>query len=87
MGFLWSLIVGGVIGWLAGLIMGRDIPGGVFGNIIAGFIGAWLGGLLLGNWGPEIGDFYIVPALIGAIALVFIVSLILRSMGRGRSNP
>ncbi|MFC7677467.1 GlsB/YeaQ/YmgE family stress response membrane protein [Paenibacillus sp. GCM10028914] len=85
MGFLWSLIVGGIIGWIAGLIMGRDIPGGVIGNIIAGFIGAWLGGLLLGSWGPEIGDFYIIPALIGAVVLVFIVSLIMGSMRKGRS--
>lgn len=85
MSFLWSLIVGGIIGWIAGLIMGRDIPGGIIGNIIAGFVGAWLGGLLLGNWGPEIGDFYIVPALIGAVALVFIVSLIMGSMRRNRS--
>ncbi|MEC2078039.1 GlsB/YeaQ/YmgE family stress response membrane protein [Metabacillus fastidiosus] len=80
MGFLWSLIIGGIIGWLAGLIIGRDIPGGVIGNIIAGFIGAWLGSALLGNWGPEVGDFYIIPALIGAIALVFIVSLVMRGM-------
>lgn len=85
MGFLWSLIIGGIIGWLAGLVMGRDIPGGVIGNIIAGFIGAWLGSLILGNWGPEIGNFYIIPALIGAVVLVFIVSLLLRSFGRSRS--
>lgn len=85
MGFLWSLIIGGIIGWLAGLIMGRDIPGGVIGNIIAGFIGAWLGSLILGNWGPVIGDFYFIPALIGALVLVFIVSLIMGSMRRGRS--
>ncbi|WP_055109804.1 GlsB/YeaQ/YmgE family stress response membrane protein [Paenibacillus ihumii] len=84
MSFLWSLIIGGVIGWLAGLIMGRDIPGGVIGNIIAGFIGAWLGSLILGNWGPVIGDFYFVPALIGAILLVFIVSLIMGTMQRNR---
>ncbi|AEI46319.1 GlsB/YeaQ/YmgE family stress response membrane protein [Paenibacillus mucilaginosus] len=84
MGFLWSLIIGGIIGWLAGMIMGKDLPGGIIGNIIAGFVGAWLGGLLLGDWGPEVGGFYIVPALIGSIALVFIVSLILRSIGRNR---
>jgi uncharacterized membrane protein YeaQ/YmgE (transglycosylase-associated protein family) len=84
MGLLWSLIVGGVIGWLAGMIMGRDIPGGIIGNIIAGFIGGWLGGLILGNFGPVIGSFYIVPALIGAIVLVFLASLLLRSTGRGR---
>lgn len=82
MGFIWSLIIGGVIGWLAGLILGRDVPGGIIGNIIAGFIGAWLGSLLLGGWGPVIGGFYIIPALIGAIALVFIVSLILGKMRR-----
>lgn len=85
MGFLWSLIIGGIIGWLAGLIMGRDIPGGIIGNIIAGFIGAWLGSMILGNWGPVIGDFFFIPALIGAIVLVFIVSLIMGSMRRGRS--
>jgi uncharacterized membrane protein YeaQ/YmgE (transglycosylase-associated protein family) len=85
MGFLWSLIIGGIIGWLAGLIMGRDIPGGLIGNIIAGFIGAWLGSMLLGNWGPAIGGFYFIPALIGGVILVFIVSLILRSMRQGRA--
>ncbi len=82
MGIIWSLIVGGIIGWLAGLIVGRDIPGGIIGNIIAGFIGGWLGGMLLGEWGPDLGGFFIIPALIGAIVLVAIVSLIMRSMGR-----
>jgi uncharacterized membrane protein YeaQ/YmgE (transglycosylase-associated protein family) len=82
MGFIWSLIIGGIIGWLAGIILGRDIPGGVIGNIIAGFIGAWLGSLLLGSWGPVIGGFYLIPALIGAIALVFIVSLLLKTIKR-----
>lgn len=82
MSFIWFLIVGGIIGWLAGLILGKDIPGGVIGNIIAGIIGAWVGGMLLGEWGPRISDFYIIPALIGAIVLVFIVSLILKSMRR-----
>ncbi|GHH98760.1 GlsB/YeaQ/YmgE family stress response membrane protein [Neobacillus kokaensis] len=82
MGFIWSLIIGGIIGWLAGLILGRDIPGGIIGNIIAGFIGAWLGSLILGGWGPVIGGFYIIPALIGAIVLVLIVSFILKSVRR-----
>ncbi|WP_019913961.1 GlsB/YeaQ/YmgE family stress response membrane protein [Paenibacillus sp. HW567] len=85
MSLLWMLIVGGVIGWLAGLIMGRDIPGGVIGNIIAGILGSWLGGMLLGNWGPKVSDFYVFPSLIGAIVLIFIISLILRSAG-GRSR-
>ena len=82
MGFIWSLIIGGVIGWLAGLILGRDVPGGIIGNIIAGFVGAWLGSIILGGWGPVIGGFYVFPALVGAIVLVFIVSLIFKSLKR-----
>ena len=80
MGFLWSLIIGGIIGWLAGMIVGKDVPFGIVGNIIAGFIGAWLGSLILGDWGPVVADFAIFPALIGAIVLVFILSMILRGM-------
>ncbi|MED3561222.1 GlsB/YeaQ/YmgE family stress response membrane protein [Bacillus xiapuensis] len=80
MAFIWSLFIGGIIGWLAGLILGSDIPGGIIGNIITGFIGAWLGSLILGSWGPVIGGFYIIPAIIGAIVLVFIIGLIFRSL-------
>ncbi|HEY9581884.1 MAG TPA: GlsB/YeaQ/YmgE family stress response membrane protein [Savagea sp.] len=80
--FLWYLIIGGILGWLAGAILGKDIPFGIPGNIIAGIIGAWIGGNLLGAWGPTVSDFYIVPALIGAIVLVAILSLVLKSMNR-----
>lgn len=80
MSLIWFLIIGGIIGWFAGMILGKDIPGGIIGNIIAGIIGAWVGGMLLGSFGPKISDFYIFPALIGAIILVFIVSLIMKSM-------
>jgi uncharacterized membrane protein YeaQ/YmgE (transglycosylase-associated protein family) len=79
MSFIWSLIVGGIIGWIAGLIAGRNIPGGVIGNIIAGFVGAWLGTFILGDWGPEVADFAIIPAIIGAVVLVFLLSLIMRA--------
>lgn len=73
-----GLIVGGIIGWVASLIVGQDTPGGIIGNIIVGYIGLWLGGLLLGNWGPVFVGFYILPALIGAIILLFIVSALMK---------
>jgi uncharacterized membrane protein YeaQ/YmgE (transglycosylase-associated protein family) len=82
MEFLWSLIVGGILGALAGAFLGKDVPGGIIGNIIAGFIGSWLGITLFGAWGPAVGGFYIVPALIGAIILILILSLILKSTRR-----
>lgn len=80
MSFIWYLIIGGVLGWLAGVIIGRDVPGGIIGNIVAGIVGSWIGSAVLGNWGWQVSDFYIFPALIGAIVLIFIVSLIMRSM-------
>jgi len=86
MEILWMLIVGGIIGWLASLITGRDVPGGIIGNIIAGFIGALLGGLILGNWGPVVGGFAIIPAIIGSIILVLIVSFIMRRMGQKNNH-
>ncbi|WFO07809.2 GlsB/YeaQ/YmgE family stress response membrane protein [Staphylococcus aureus] len=75
-GFIGMLIVGGLIGWAAG----KDIPGGILGNIIAGIIGSWLGGTLLGHWGPELGSIYILPALIGSIILIALVTLVLRAV-------
>jgi len=77
--FIWALIVGGVIGWLAGLIVGRNIPGGIIGNIIAGFVGAWIGTAILGNWGPRVADFAIIPAIIGAAVLVLLLSFVMRA--------
>jgi uncharacterized membrane protein YeaQ/YmgE (transglycosylase-associated protein family) len=82
MHILWVLIVGGLIGWLGGLLVGRDVPGGIIGNIIAGFIGAWLGTYLLGAWGPMIAGFAVIPAVIGAIVVVLILSAILRGTRR-----
>ncbi len=77
MGFIWSLIVGGILGAVAGMIVGKDVPGGIIGNIIVGFIGSWIGSSLLSDFGPVIGGFAIIPALIGAIVLIFIFSLII----------
>lgn len=76
-----SLIVGGLIGWAAEAIMKREVPGGVIGNIILGFLGSWVGGLLLPDLGPVIYDFAIIPAILGAILVVFIFGLI---VGKGR---
>ena len=78
--FIWFLIIGGLLGWLAGVILGKDIPGGVIGNIVAGIIGSWIGSAVLGNWGWKISNFYVFPALIGAIVLIFIVSIILKTL-------
>jgi uncharacterized membrane protein YeaQ/YmgE (transglycosylase-associated protein family) len=76
------LIIGGVIGWLAGEITGRGMPGGVIGNIVAGIVGAWLGVLLFGPWGPRLAGVFIVPALLGSILFLLITSWFMRHTRR-----
>lgn len=75
--WLWVLIVGAIIGVIAGAITSRDVPMGWIGNILAGLIGAWLGQALFGTWGPQLAGMAIIPALIGAIILVLLVSWVL----------
>ncbi len=75
------LIVGGVAGWLAGLIM-RGFGFGLIGNIVVGIIGAFLAGWLLPMAGISIGSGIvsaIVHALIGAIILLAIIGVIKRA--------
>ena len=50
MGVIVSLIIGGVIGWLASLVMKTGAQMGVIANIIVGIIGAALGVWLAGAW-------------------------------------
>jgi uncharacterized membrane protein YeaQ/YmgE (transglycosylase-associated protein family) len=71
------LAVGGVAGWIAGLIMkGKGF--GVFGNIGIGIVGALLGGFLFGLLGLSAGGLigYLVMAIVGAVVLLYIVGLI-----------
>ena len=77
MGLLWSLIIGAVIGAIAGAITGRGNSMGWIANIVAGLVGSALGQALLGSWGPSLAGMALVPAIIGAVILVLIVSCFL----------
>jgi len=72
------LAIGGIAGWLAGLIL-KGGGFGIVGNIIVGVIGAILGGWLFGVLGIYIkGEWLgpIVTALAGSIVLLFAISLV-----------
>jgi uncharacterized membrane protein YeaQ/YmgE (transglycosylase-associated protein family) len=78
---IWTLIIGGVAGWLAGRIMRGD-GFGIIVDIIVGLIGGWIGGMVLGWFGVASGGSIIgrlIIALIGAIILIWIVRLIRRA--------
>ncbi|MFB9770717.1 GlsB/YeaQ/YmgE family stress response membrane protein [Lactiplantibacillus modestisalitolerans] len=74
LGWLWTLVVGGVIGAVAGMVTSRDLPAGIIGDVIAGLAGAWLGQRLLGSWGPSLAGMALIPAIIGAVVLVILVA-------------
>ena len=86
MGFIVWLIVGGVIGWLASLIMRTDAQQGIILNIIVGIIGAVIAGLIFGggniNNSNPLDLTNILWSLLGAVILLAIVNLIRRGTVR-----
>jgi uncharacterized membrane protein YeaQ/YmgE (transglycosylase-associated protein family) len=81
MGFVWFIIMGGIIGWLASLVMRLDASMGIVLNIVVGVVGSFIGGLLLGEgtigaWPPDWSG--LLGALVGAIILLGIINLIRR---------
>lgn len=83
--WLWVLIVGGVIGLIAGALTGRGQSMGWIANILAGLIGSSLGEAIFGAWGPQVAGMAIVPSIIGAIILVLVVSFVLGMVNRRTS--
>ena len=85
MGLIVWLIVGGVIGWLASLIMRTDAQQGIFLNIVVGIVGAFIGGLLISggsiNSAPLTVTSFLV-SLLGAVVLLAIVNLVRRASVR-----
>ncbi len=83
------LVVGGVIGWIASLIMKTDAQQGLFLNVVVGIVGALIGGWLLsplvGAGTVNQGDFSLpslLVSLVGAVVLLFVVNLIRRRAPR-----
>jgi uncharacterized membrane protein YeaQ/YmgE (transglycosylase-associated protein family) len=82
------LIVGGIVGWLASMIMKTDAQQGILLNVVVGIVGAFIGGWLIGplvgagsiNDGFTVMSF--VVSLIGAIILLAIVNLFRRGSVR-----
>ena len=84
-GWIGTLIIGGLAGWIAEKITRSDI--GVLMNIVVGVIGAFLGAFLANLLGLRLGEIFsgwfwgnLLVAVIGAVILLFVVKVF-----RGRS--
>ena len=83
------LLIGGVIGWLASLLMRTDMQQGVFLNIVVGIIGSLIAGVvltpLLGGAPITSGSFDLMSlfvSFLGAVILLAIVNLFRRGSMR-----
>ena len=82
-GIITMILVGGIAGWLASLVMSRDASMGIFWNIVVGIIGGFIGGFLLGGViGIDGWIGYLITAFIGAVVLLLIANLVQRGRVR-----
>jgi uncharacterized membrane protein YeaQ/YmgE (transglycosylase-associated protein family) len=87
--FIIWLIVGGILGWLASIVMKTDAQQGMILNVVVGIVGAFLGGWLLsplfGTGTINYDDFSVSSLLVsflGAVILLAIVNLLRRGKVR-----
>lgn len=89
MGLIILLVVGGVIGWLASMVMRTDAQQGILLNIVVGIVGAILAGFLLnpliggGNvMSGSLSASSLIVSFLGAVVLLAIVNLFRRGSMR-----
>lgn len=89
MHFIIWIVIGGVLGWLASIVMRTNAQQGLFLNVVVGIIGAVLGGFILapmiGTGTINDGDYSIASlgvSFVGAVILLAVVNLLRRGRTR-----
>lgn len=89
MNLILIIIIGGILGWLASMVMRTDAQQGIFLNIIVGVVGALVAGFLLnpliGGGNIMAGDFSLsalIVSFLGAVVLLGVVNLFRRGSVR-----
>lgn len=83
MSFLLWIIFGGIVGWVASLIMKTDSQQGIILNIVVGIVGALLGGWVMNVMGQSAGAgfnvYTFLVALLGSVILIALVKAVRRA--------
>ena len=74
---IWSIIVGGLIGLVAGNFTKKRGSMGIVANVLAGLVGSSVGQHFLGTWGPSLAGMALIPSVLGAVVVVAVVSALL----------
>ena len=86
-GWIIALIVGGIAGWLASMVMNRNASMGFFWNVVVGCVGSVIGNLIANQFGiagsvKEFSLTGLIVAVVGAVVLLAIVNLVQRGKVR-----
>lgn len=69
---IWSLLIGLLIGSLAGSFTKHKY--GCLGTSLAGLAGSWVGQSLFGYWGPTLAGMALIPSVFGAVIVIAVLS-------------
>jgi len=85
MNVLVTIIIGGIIGWLASILMKTNAQMGILANVVVGIIGSFLGSALAGALGMRVhaGIESWIVAVLGAAVLIGL----LRALGVFSGRP
>jgi uncharacterized membrane protein YeaQ/YmgE (transglycosylase-associated protein family) len=80
MGIIAFLVLGGVAGWIASLIVGTDESQGIFANIAVGVVGALIGGLVFNMFGTAgvtgFNLYSLLVATLGAVLALWLLRMV-----------
>lgn len=87
MGWIIAIIVGGIAGWLASMVMNRDASMGIIANIVVGCVGSVVGNWISSQFGivgsvKEFSLTGLVIAVVGAVLLLGVVNMVQRGKVR-----
>jgi len=85
MGFIWAVIIGGIVGWIASMFMKTNAQMGMVANVLVGVVGSMLGFWAAGLLGlaPSGGILRFIVSIAGAALLIFI----LQKLGIFKKQP
>ena len=73
---IWSILVGGFIGFIAGALTKKGGAMGIIAKIIAGLLGSSVGQSLFGYCGPTMAGMALIPSILGAVIVIAVVSFL-----------
>lgn len=74
-GIVWTIVIGGIVGWLASIFMKTNAQMGLLANVVVGIVGSWLGFWLFGALGFHASGLIasLVVRVLGAMVLIAIL--------------